>query len=470
MNILAADDLFRFFHPGDTEVRALRGASLSVARGETVALQGPSGSGKSTLLACIAGLDEPDGGTVTIAGRAMTRRPEAERSALRAAAIGYLAQSGNLFAHLSVAENIALQMDLGGMGRNAAKIGDLLALVGLSHRAGALPETLSGGEAARAGLAVALACDPPLLLADEPTAEVDFETETRILDVLEQRRLKGGAALIATHSQSLALRATRVLAIADGRIVDGSPHLGQMSAATPAPPQRALKPRPFNAVTLAEAQDAGRDFQLAGQRIAAVNGVNCLIYVGHRIAITGPSGSGKSTLLNLLAGLEDASSGSITWPGLDAARPLLPHQIGFAFQSPSLVPALTVLENVRLPLDISGLAPPMAMDPAEALERLSLSQLRDKLPDQLSGGQMQRVALARALVTRPKIIFADEPTGQLDHATGQSVMQALLNALEGTGTALVLATHDPGIAALMDENWQMENGRLRPAHTWRAAA
>ena len=83
---------------------------------------------------------------------------------------------------------------------------------------------------------------------------------------------------------------------------------------------------------------------------------------------------------------------------------------------------------------------------------------------------MQRVALARAMVTRPKIIFADEPTGQLDHATGQSVMQALLNALDGMGTALVLATHDPGIAALMDENWQMENGRLRPADAQRAVA
>ena len=470
MMILDADDLFRFFHPGDTEVRALRGASLSVARGETVALQGPSGSGKSTLLACIAGLDEPDGGTVTIGGRRMTRQPEAARSALRAASIGYLAQSGNLFAHLSVAENIALQMDLSGIGRSDAKIRDLLALVGLPDRAGAFPETLSGGEAARAGLAVALAADPPLLLADEPTAEVDRETETRILDVLEQRRLKGGAALIATHSQSLAERATRVIAIADGRIVEASPNAGQMRAAIPVQRLRAVPPRPYNAATLIEAHGASREFNLAGQRVAAVDAVDCLIYASQRIAITGPSGSGKSTLLNLLAGLEDASGGTILWPGLDAARPLRPQQVGFVFQSPSLVPALSVLENVRLPLDIAGLAPPMAMDPGEALERLSLADLQAKLPDQLSGGQMQRVALARAMVTRPKIIIADEPTGQLDHATGQSVMRALLAALEGTDTALVVATHDPGIAALMDESWQMHNGRLRTGDMRRAVA
>ena len=470
MDILRADDLFRFFHPGDAEVRALRGASLGVARGETVALQGPSGSGKSTLLACIAGLDEPDGGTVTLDGRQMTRRPEAERSALRAAKIGYLAQSGNLFAHLSVAGNIALQMDLGGIGRNGAKIRDLLARVGMADRADALPETLSGGEAARAGLAVALAANPPLLLADEPTAEVDRDTETRILDVLEQRRLQGGAALIATHSQFLAARATRVLAIADGRIVEGAPQAGQMPAPARAQQPRRVTPRPCHAATLIEAHGASRAFTLAGQRVAAVDAVDCLIYAGHRIAVTGPSGSGKSTLLNLLAGLEDASGGTLAWPGLDAGRPLRPQQIGFVFQSPSLVPALSVLENVRLPLDISGLAAPLAMDPFEALDRLSLCGLREKLPDQLSGGQMQRVALARAMVTRPKIIFADEPTGQLDHATGQSVMQALLAALAGTGTALVVATHDADIAALMDETWQMANGRLRPAQTMRAVA
>ena len=470
MMILDADDLFRFFHPGDTEVRALRGASLSVARGETVALQGPSGSGKSTLLACIAGLDEPDGGTVTIAGRRMTRQPEAERSALRAGSIGYLAQSGNLFAHLSVAENIALQMDLSGIACSDAKIRDLLALVGLSERAGAFPGTLSGGEAARAGLAVALAADPPLLLADEPTAEVDHETENRILEVLEQRRAKGGAALIATHSQPLAARATRVIAIADGRIVAAGPNAGQMRAAIPVQRLRPVPPRPYNAATLIEAHGASRVFHLAGKRVAAVEAVDCLIYARQRIAITGPSGSGKSTLLNLLAGLEDASGGEIAWPGLDAARPLRPQQIGFVFQSPSLVPALSVLENVRLPLDIAGLAASSAMDPDEALERLSLSDLRAKLPDQLSGGQMQRVALARAMVTRPKVIFADEPTGQLDHATGQAVMRALVAALVGADTALVVATHDPAIAALMDETWQMDNGRLRRGDTRRAVA
>ena len=466
MSILEADDLFRFYHPGDTEVRALRGASLKVARGETVALEGPSGSGKSTLLACIAGLDGPDGGTVTINGQRMTRRPEAERAALRASSIGYLAQSGNLFAHLSVADNIALQLQLCGLPVSNVRTAELLGLVGLSERGDAMPATLSGGETARAGLAVALAGDPPLLIADEPTAEVDAQTEARILDVLEQRRLKGGAALIATHSRSLSRRASRVLAIADGRITEAGAQVLEVPAQDPLPTAKVLARRTL----LIEARNASRSFALAGCVIDAVRPVNCELFAGQRLAITGASGSGKSTLLNLLAGLEEVSGGAVTWPGLDSSRPLRPQQIGFVFQAPSLIPALTVIENVRLALEISDLALGSAMDPDEALKRLALTDLREKLPDQLSGGQMQRVAIARAMVTRPKILFADEPTGQLDHATGQTVMRALLDALTGTDTALVVATHDLGIARLMDECWRMEAGALSKNESLRVAA
>lgn len=468
MTILAVDDLFRFYHPGETEVRALRGASLAVRRGEMVALEGPSGSGKSTLLACIAGLDEPDGGTVTIDGHRMTRRPEAERAALRASSIGFLAQAGNLFAHLSVAGNIALQLDICGLPNNEIRINQLLNDVGLSDRAEALPATLSGGEAARAGLAVALASDPQLLIADEPTAEVDAETEALILDLFEKRCANGGAALIATHSHKLSARASRVLAIADGRIVEldtAKAHLATPNIAR-RDEQMIVVRRAHPGAPLIEARSAARSYQLANKLIDAVRPLNCAIFAGQRIALTGASGSGKSTLMNMLAGLEQPSGGVITWPGLDILRPLRPQQIGFTFQSPSLVPALSVIENVRLPLYIAGLESGAAidfrtfMDPEEALERLSLLDLRDKWPDQLSGGQMQRVALARALVTRPKVLFADEPTGQLDRATGQTVMQALLAALEGSDTALVIATHDPAIAAWMEECWHMDAGFL----------
>ena len=184
--------------------------SVSVRPGELVAVAGPSGSGKSTLLACLAGLDEPDGGHVMIAGQRITRRDEATRAGLRARWIGMLLQSGNLIEHLSVAQNIQAAQALvprapgrgprsrarrrqdGGTRPGAAR---LLDDVGLAGRASARPSTLSGGEAARAALAVAMANDPPVLLADEPTGEVDRQAEDRVLELLRGRadRGQGGA-------------------------------------------------------------------------------------------------------------------------------------------------------------------------------------------------------------------------------------------------------------------------------------
>ena len=217
---VSAVDLYRFFHVGDTEVRALRGASLTVGAAEVVALVGPSGSGKSTLLACVAGLDEPDGGCVEVAGRRMTRRPEAERARLRARHIGMLQQSGNLFDHFTAEENVRLSLalahaDAAGRSRQA------LASVGLADRAQALPSELSGGETARAALAVAMAADPAILIADEPTAEVDADTERQMIELIVGRKHAGRATLIATHSMALAAAADRVYRIAGGRIVGG---------------------------------------------------------------------------------------------------------------------------------------------------------------------------------------------------------------------------------------------------------
>lgn len=218
--VLEACDLYRFYHIGDDETLALRGVSLRVDAGEIVALTGPSGSGKSTLLACLAGLDEPDGGYVVLRGRRLTRRPEEERAARRAADVGILLQSGNLLEHLTVAENVALAMRVARR-FDAGRLQTLIVAVGLRERQNAHPSQLSGGEAARAGLAVALANDPKLLLADEPTGEVDATTETQVLDLIGQRRANGGATLIATHSAALAARADRIIHLQDGRVVDG---------------------------------------------------------------------------------------------------------------------------------------------------------------------------------------------------------------------------------------------------------
>jgi putative ABC transport system ATP-binding protein len=216
--VLNAERLYRFYHAGDDETLALRGVSLSVDAAEVVAVTGPSGSGKSTLLACLAGLDEPDGGMVTVAGERLSRRPEEARADLRARKLGMLYQHGNLVGHLSVAANITLARRLGRRRDLATAPDELLRRCGLAARAGARPSQLSGGELARAGLAVALANDPPVLLADEPTGELDDVTAERILALLRERASAGAAVLIVTHNTAVAAAADREIRLRDGRI------------------------------------------------------------------------------------------------------------------------------------------------------------------------------------------------------------------------------------------------------------
>ena len=215
---LRADRLYRFFHTGGEETLALRGVSLTVAAGEMVAVTGPSGSGKSTLLHCLAGLDEPDGGTVHLGDERLSRRAEPERAALRARGIGVLFQSDNLLGHLSVADNVAIAQRLAGRDDPAGRA-ELLDRLGLGSRTRARAVELSGGEAQRAALAVALANDPDVVLADEPTGEVDATTGRRIVDLLRDRTAAGTALLVVTHSDAVADAADRRLALHDGELV-----------------------------------------------------------------------------------------------------------------------------------------------------------------------------------------------------------------------------------------------------------
>jgi putative ABC transport system ATP-binding protein len=217
-DVLWCRELYRFYRSGDEETLALRGVSLSVARGEVVAVVGPSGSGKSTLLACLAGLDEPDGGAVTLAGERVSHRPEAERARIRSRRLGVVLQSGNLIPHLTVSDNIRLVRTAGRAGAELPAPDELLEQVGLRARASALPRELSGGELARAGLAVALSNNPDVLLADEPTGELDGRTEQIVLDLIRARAYDGRGVLVVTHSAAVTGIADRVIALSDGRI------------------------------------------------------------------------------------------------------------------------------------------------------------------------------------------------------------------------------------------------------------
>jgi putative ABC transport system ATP-binding protein/lipoprotein-releasing system ATP-binding protein len=213
---------------------------------------------------------------------------------------------------------------------------------------------------------------------------------------------------------------------------------------------------------LVRCQGVARTYGEGPTATVALQVTDCEVFAGQRIGLVGPSGSGKSTLLHLMAGLDDPTVGTVSWPAIGNRNELRPGRVAVIFQGPSLLPPLTVLENVSLPLVIGGVTDAEARHVAhDALRTLDLDELADKLPEEISGGQAQRVAVARALAGEPSLILADEPTGQLDRTNGAAVVDVLLAASTHAGSALVVSTHDPTVAARLPIRWEMHSGEIQ---------
>jgi ABC-type lipoprotein export system ATPase subunit len=213
---------------------------------------------------------------------------------------------------------------------------------------------------------------------------------------------------------------------------------------------------------LVVAEELSRRFGEGATTTQAVRRASCTLHAGERIALVGPSGSGKSTLLNLLAGLDSPTAGSIRWPALGRREELRPAKVAMVFQGPSLLLPLSVEENVMFPVLLQGESEEEAhLRALTALSEFGIADLRDKLPEEISAGQAQRTAIARAVASRPALLLADEPTGQLDSATAVEVLTALLEVIDTLGVAAVIATHDPRVAARLDVLWEMNDGCLK---------
>jgi putative ABC transport system ATP-binding protein len=214
------------------------------------------------------------------------------------------------------------------------------------------------------------------------------------------------------------------------------------------------------------AADLGKRVRLPDHELTILDGVSFSIAAGEAVAVVGASGSGKSTLLSLLAGLDVPSTGSVSLDGTvlssldeDGRARMRGEQVGFVFQSFQLLPALTALENVMLPLELRG-DREVQGSARRILERVGLGQRLEHYPRQLSGGEQQRVALARAFVTGPSLLFADEPTGNLDTETGRAIIELLFGLNAQSGTTLVLVTHDEHLAERCGRILRLDSGRL----------
>lgn len=219
-------------------------------------------------------------------------------------------------------------------------------------------------------------------------------------------------------------------------------------------------------MTILEARNLSKEYHLDHRRLTVLNDISLSIAAGEFVVIAGSSGSGKTTLLTLLSGLDQPSSGrviidgnEITGASEDELAPLRNRMIGFVFQSFHLVPSMTAKENVMFPAEIMGNAD-AEKRALSLLQRVGLADRAENMPSQLSGGEKQRVSLCRAMVNHPKLLFADEPTGNLDSENGAKVLSQLIALQSEQGATLILVTHNPEIAKAADRVLHLQDGRL----------
>ena len=501
MSAIELRDVFRVYSTPEGDAAALQGLSLTVREREVVVVLGPSGSGKTTLLRLLAGLDRPSAGSVRVFGTEMGKLATRRLATYRKRAVGYVDQhyTRALAPELTARQLVAFQLGLAGASRTTriARADQLLERVGLGERRDARPKELSGGEQQRVAVCAALAHRPRLLLADEPTGELDRANAALVYELIgELAREHGCTTVVVSHDPESVAIADRVVTVRDGRVSEeaapeGAPdgtivvgrggwlrvpeellrrarihtrasaHFQEPTVVLlPAGERKEEAAAPGLPETPVETGIGGVAAELCGLRktfgtgataTAVFRGLDGSFSRGELVAVTGPSGSGKTTLLHLLAGLEQPSGGAVLVLGTpleglsrtELARFRREH-VALVGQEPGLVPFLRARENVELALVLRRR--PAAEAHAQAiatLASLGLEERSEQLVSRLSAGERERVAIARALAAEPELLLADEPTSRLDQANALTIAMLLARLARETGTAVVCATHDP---------------------------
>jgi ABC-type lipoprotein export system ATPase subunit len=506
-HVVELDHVFRVYPTEDGGSAALQGLTFTVREGEIVVVFGPSGSGKTTMLRILAGFDRPSAGRVDVLGIDLRRLGRRRLDEFRGQFLGYADQhyAAALAPELTARELVAFPLGLAGVPRKRQleRADALLDVVGRADRAQAHPFELSGGEQQRIAVAAAVGRRPKLLLADEPTAELDSENAASVYRLIEEIvRAESASAIVVSHDPASAAIADRIVHVRDGRVsaelgrdgadgesivvgrggwirlpeeflhrgrivtrararvegneivISGDEEVPEPEVAAPIAPR--VRPA---AGAVAELRRVGKRFGSGRWSTDVFADFSARLSGGRFTVVTGPSGSGKSTLLNLLAGLELPSEGEVVVLGevvssLDrtARAELRRTRLGVIAQDTNLVPFLTARENVELTLAARGSENGSA---EAALSSVGLAELAGQRVARLSMGERQRVAIARAVAARPELLLADEPTARLDAANAVEIGALLSRLVEERGTTIVCATHDPLVIEQADEELEL---------------
>ncbi|WP_435192403.1 ABC transporter ATP-binding protein [Streptomyces sp. bgisy126] len=489
-------DLSVSFDRADGSVRAVDGLSLTLAEGRALALVGESGSGKSTVAGALLGLHRGTGakvtGSVRVGGIDVATAGPADLRRLRGGVAAMVFQDplSSLDPYYAVGDQIAevYRIHAGGSRKAArARAVDVLDRVGIpdaARRSRSRPHEFSGGMRQRALIAMALACEPRLLVADEPTTALDVTVQAQILDLLhELRRETGTALLLVTHDVGVAAESVdEVLVMRDGREVERGPVAGVLGAPSE-PYTRALLsavPRLDGPVrgaseegeVLLEAVGLRREFGRGKRAVTAVDDVSLTVRAGETLGVVGESGSGKTTLGRMLVRLLDPTGGRLRYRGTEigalSERDLRPYrrELQMVFQDPvaSLNPRRSVGESIADPLRVAGERDEKRIRDRvrELLDRVGLDPDRyEAYPHEFSGGQRQRVGIARALAAEPRLIVCDEPVSALDVTTQAQVVELLAALQAELGLGLVFIAHDLAVVRrVSDRVAVMRGGRI----------
>jgi ABC-type lipoprotein export system ATPase subunit len=488
-------DVVKTYKAGNEPFNALNNINLEIRQGEFLGITGKSGAGKTTLLNMISGISDITSGEIIHFNGKNGKPSESTRlSSLsedklalwRGNNLGIVYQSFELMPTLNLVENVMLPLDFLDQYHpvfTKLRALELLDQVGIVDHAYKIPAHISGGQKQRVAIARALVNDPPVIIADEPTGNLDSVTAETIFQIFEALVKEGKTIVMVTHDESLSSRFSRRLHIIDGELGDPNETSSGKSSTkrikrssektTPITNKNNGKNKAKNhgeeskppAIVL---RGVDKVYENAAGRFVALKNIDLALDYGQFISIVGKSGCGKSTLLNMITGIDFPTAGDVSigkehiYEMSESERALWRGKnMGVVFQFFQLLPTLSLLENTMLPMDFCNIysfteRPKRAM---ELLKMVGLEEQAHKLPSAVSSGQQQSAAIARALATDPAIILADEPTGNLDSKSADNVLN-LFEDLAAQGKTILIVTHDPSITSRTDQTIILSDGEI----------